>query len=68
MKILSKPRTGFISCIYQFCYFWSKARTVRVRARHTARKFFLISISQQSGNSKHSYLDHVHIGGSSAIL
>ena len=36
-----KSKTGFISCIYQFCYFCSKARTVRVRERHTAIKSFL---------------------------
>ena len=72
MKIPPKPnfinKTGFIICIYQLCYFGSKARTVRVRARHTKIKFlFLISISQQSRNRKHLYLEHVYIGGSSAI-
>ena len=44
MKMPSKPpivlsKTGFISCIYQFCYFCSKARTARVRAASHCDKF-----------------------------
>ena len=64
MKIPSK--TLLVAFIIFVNIVLKPVRSVSVRV--TLRYFFFISVSQQSRNRKHLYLEHAYIGGSSAIL